>query len=99
MIDYNNKKLAAKAALQSYLENVHGIDTRRPFRCLNPEHEDIHPSMAFDKAHNRCVCFACGARYDIFDVVGIDYQITTVAQQFRKTYQLLELMKGGADNG
>lgn len=95
-IQYNNKKEAAKAALQDYLEEVHGINTRQPFRCLNPEHEDKHPSMAFDRAHNRCVCFACGARYDIFDVVGIDYQLTSFAQQFRKACQLIE--KGGVGN-
>jgi replicative DNA helicase len=91
----DNKKAAAKAALQGYLEAAHGIDTCCPFRCLNPAHEDRHPSMAFDKRNNRCVCFACGAKYDIFDIVGIDYNITNTAKKFRKTYQLLSLMDGG----
>ncbi len=95
----DTKKAAAKAALQGYLENAHGFDTSRPFTCLNPEHPDLHPSMSFDRRNNRCVCFACGARYDIFDVVGLDYGITNTAQKFRKTYQLLGLNKGGADNG
>lgn len=95
----NNKKAAAKAALQDYLEDVHGINTNKLFNCLNPEHEDRHPSMAFDKQHNRCVCFACGARYDIFDLVGIDYQIKNTAEKFRKTYQILDTYERRCDNG
>lgn len=95
----DNKKAVAKAALPGYLETSHGIDTSRFFRCLNPEHEDRHPSMALDRKNHRCVCFSCGARYDIFDLVGIDYGITNTAQKFRKTYQILGLNKGGADHG
>ena len=96
---YNdNKKVAAKAALQSYLENVHGINVHKPFTCLNPKHEDKDPSMSFDKNNNRCVCFACGVRYDIFDIVGIDYNINNTAQKFRKTYQILDSKDWSDDN-
>lgn len=94
-----NKKETAKAALETYLEEAHGINISRPFQCLNPGHPDEHPSMSFDRAHNRCVCFACGARYDIFDVVGIDYSIMNTAQKFRKTYQILGLDEGGGSLG
>ena len=89
-----NRKETAKAELENYLQDVHGIDTRHCFHCLNPKHEDKHPSMALDRKNHRCVCFACGARYDIFDVVGLDYQITNTAQKFRKVYQILELDGG-----
>ena len=88
---YFAKKAKAKESLEAYLENVHGIDTRRNFHCLNPEHEDHHPSMGFDRKNHRCVCFACGARYDIFDVVGLDYHLTNTKDKFRKTYQILNL--------
>ena len=88
---YNDKrKTAAKAALASYLEHVHGININKPFNCLNSGHEDKNPSMAFDRKNNRCICFSCGARYDIFDVVGLDYNITNTAMKFRKTYQILD---------
>jgi hypothetical protein len=87
----NIRKAAAKAALQEYLEDVHSINVNKPFHCLNPAHEDRHPSMAFDRQHNRCICFSCGARYDIFDVVGIDYHLKSAAEKFRKTYQILGL--------
>ena len=88
---YAEKKALAKESLEFYLEEMHGIDTRRNFNCLNPDHADYHPSMAFDRRNNRCVCFSCGARYDIFDVVGLDYQLTSPRDQFRKTFQILDL--------
>lgn len=88
---YNGKrKAAAKLALANYLEHVHGIDVNKPFNCLNPKHEDRNPSMAYDKQNNRCICFSCGARYDIFDVIGLDYKISNTAEKFQKTYQILD---------
>lgn len=95
----NKHKEQAKAELQQYLEEQHGINTNRPFRCLNPKHEDKNPSMAFDRKHNRCVCFSCGAKYDIFDIVGIDYNITDTVEKFRKTYQLLHIYIGERYHG
>ena len=61
----------AKTNLEAYL-NSKGINTASNFSCLNPAHEDKHPSMSFDKRRNRCHCFSCGVDYDIFDVVAID---------------------------
>ena len=61
----------AKTNLKAYL-NSKGINTASNFSCLNPAHEDKHPSMSFDSRRNRCHCFSCGVDYDIFDVVAID---------------------------
>ena len=61
----------AKTNLEAYL-NSKGINTSSNFSCLNPAHEDKHPSMSFDSRRNRCHCFSCGVDYDIFDVVAID---------------------------
>ena len=61
----------AKTNLEAYL-NAKGINTTSNFSCLNPAHEDNHPSMSFDSRRNRCHCFSCGVDYDIFDVVAID---------------------------
>ena len=61
----------AKTNLEAYL-NAKGINTSSNFSCLNPAHEDKHPSMSFDSRRNRCHCFSCGVDYDIFDVVAID---------------------------
>lgn len=54
---------------------AHGIDGRQPFKCLNPTHNDHNPSMSIDRTSAsglHCKCFACGAYYDIFDLIAID---------------------------
>ena len=54
-----------------------GIDTRKRFRCLNPQHLDRDPSMGFDPKRNKVHCFACGADYDLFDLLTIDNGLST----------------------
>ena len=49
-----------------------GIDPRKRFRCLNPAHLDRDPSMGFDPKRNKVHCFACGADYDLFDLLALD---------------------------
>ncbi len=68
-------KESAKNHLLDYLK-AKGINTSTHFSCLNPSHEDKHPSMSFDSRRNRCHCFSCGADYDIFDVIAIDTGLT-----------------------
>lgn len=72
---HENRKLEVKQMLSVYLEREHSINTNRLFQCLNPEHNDSHPSMGFyDKgASPICHCFGCNATYDIFDVIELDY--------------------------
>ena len=81
---------AAKPMLADYLEQHHNINIRKRFNCLNPDHDDIHPSMAYDRKNHRCICFSCQCKYDIFDVVGIDYHITDTIEKFKKTYQIIK---------
>ena len=54
-----------------------GIDPRKRFRCLNPAHLDRDPSMGFDPKRNKVHCFACGADYDLFDLMTMDENLTT----------------------
>lgn len=62
-----------KPLLADYLESVHGItNLRRPFRCLNPAHDDKHPSMTFDARANRVKCWSCNWTGDVFDLVAVD---------------------------
>ena len=49
-----------------------GIDPRKRFRCLNPAHLDRDPSMGFDPKRNKVHCFACGADYDLFDLLTLE---------------------------
>lgn len=72
-----------------------GIDTSKPFRCLNPEHPDKHPSMSYDRQRFRCKCFSCGATYDIFDLIRQDYGLTEDIAVFNKAYELYGITLDG----
>lgn len=89
-MDRNQAKDIVKSYLDDYLRSK-GINTRNLFKCLNPEHEDKHPSMSFDRQRNRCKCFACSATYDIFDLIGIDYGLTDPKDIFNKAYELYNI--------
>jgi len=79
-----------KNELSGYLESK-GIDIKKSFRCLNPDHADNNPSMKLDPKRNKVHCFACGADYDIFDIVGIDYGISDNKTKFKKTYEIFNV--------
>lgn len=76
-----------KQSLEKYL-NYKGINTRKPFRCLNPTHSDKNPSMSYDRKRQKAHCFSCGADYDTFDLIGIEYGLTENAAIFSKGYEL-----------
>lgn len=67
---------------------VPGFHPERPFRCLNPQHEDRHPSMRYLSRSNTVRCFSCDWSGDAFDVVGAIYGLSG-GEAFRKTYDLL----------
>jgi replicative DNA helicase len=83
-----------KSQLEGYLSS-RGINTRKPFRCLNPAHDDHTPSMSFDKKRDKAHCFSCGADYDTFDLIGIDYGLTDDSDVFRKAYDVFGIDMGG----
>ena len=56
--------------LPDYLHHL-GINPSRRFRCLNPEHLDRNPSMGYDARRQKVHCFACGADYDLFDLLEL----------------------------
>ena len=39
-------------------------------QCLNPEHEDSHPSMRVDQIIGIFQCFSCGMKGNIFNHFG-----------------------------
>ena len=59
-----------KNHLQDYLESL-GINTNKPFTCLNPAHDDKHPSMSYDDKRNIVKCFSCNTSYDIISLYAI----------------------------
>lgn len=79
-----------KQELERYLQQK-GINTKKPFKCLNPAHDDRNPSMSYDRKHHKAHCFACGANYDIFDLVGVEYGLASFPEKKKKAYELLGL--------
>lgn len=71
----DEKTQALKQNLRTYLEQK-GIDIKKPFKCLNPAHDDQNPSMSYYDKGNLVKCFPCDATYDLFDLIGIDYGIS-----------------------
>lgn len=65
-----DERQALRPFLRQYLEGC-GIDTSKNFRCLNPNHPDRHPSAYYTTGH-RVLCRACGAQYDIFDLIALE---------------------------
>lgn len=82
--------LPYKEKLGDYLSKYHNININRPFNCLNPDHEDRHPSMSFSHRYNICKCFSCGVVYDIFDVVKIDYGLDDFKDQLNKISEIYD---------
>ena len=64
-----------KCCLPQWLRE-HGLPLHKPFACLNPAHQDAHPSMGYNEKNQTVHCFACGATYDIFDLVGQEENLT-----------------------
>ena len=76
-----------KAFLGEYLR-LKGINTSSFFRCVSPNHEDKHPSMSFYKKGNICNCFVCGEKYNIFRLVGMEYDLKGFKAQKEKVIEL-----------
>ena len=85
-MNFIGAKEEAKKYLPDYLLK-RGIDINKKFSCLNPNHEDVHPSMSYDS--NRCCvhCFSCGADYDIFNLVEIDTGLAG-SELFNRVYEM-----------
>lgn len=87
---YEEAKETAKNYLEDYLRGQ-GIDTSKAFSCINPEHNDRHPSMRINpKNRAYCKCFSCDAYYDVFDVVAIYNGLERGSKEaFIKTFEEL----------
>ncbi len=72
-----------KARLPEYLEGK-GLPLKKPFKCLNPGHQDNNPSMSYDQDRNKVHCFSCGADYDRIDLIGIDYGLEDYNEKLKK---------------
>ena len=75
-MDYQQAKQEVKGHLEELLQQQGITNTRKPFRCLNPAHEDRNPSMSYDPNRLKAKCFSCDADYDAIDVLGLEYGYT-----------------------
>ena len=75
-----------KTKLPDYIERTTG---RRPnkekkFLCINPDHDDRHPSAGYYDNNTRLHCFSCGMDCDIFGAVGVLENIKTFPEQLQR---------------
>lgn len=84
--------------LTDYL-HARGIDPRRRFRCLNPSHLDRNPSMGYDPRRHKVHCFACGADYDLFDLLMLDENLPTPKDALARASQLYGRSDAAASGG
>jgi len=99
-MEFNNRDQAKeyiKSQIENYLKQK-GIDTRKPFKCLNPTHADKNPSMSYDSKRNKAHCFSCGADYDTLDLIGLDYNLSDSKDIFNKAYEIYHITIKGEPN-
>lgn len=85
----NEYKIKLREFLPEYLR-LKGINHKKFFRCFSPDHEDKNPSMTYYNKAKKCTCFACGIKYDIFQVIGLEYGLSLFNDQFKKVKELYE---------
>lgn len=85
-----------KDQLESYLTGL-GIDISNTFTCLNPKHEDKHPSMSYDPKRKKAKCFSCGVDYDTLDIIGMQYGITGYPEKLDKGCQIFHINREGKE--
>lgn len=86
----NQVKEYLKEQLVDFLEE-RNINVRKNFICLNPEHLESTPSMSYDARRDKVHCFGCGADYDIFNLIGIEYGLDDFQSQFNKACELYDV--------
>jgi replicative DNA helicase len=89
-MDKDQARETVRGYLPDYLRGK-GINPRKNFNCLNPEHPDKNPSMSYDKDKQRCHCFGCGASYDLLDLIKLDYGLSSMGEAFKKAYELYNI--------
>ena len=87
----DREKQELRELLPEYLTKVKGINLgsnmKKPFLCIFG-HEDKEPSCSYDPKRYRVKCFGCQASGDIFEIVGLDYNLPTFKERANKVCEL-----------
>ena len=85
--EFEKQKQFLLTKLPDYLKSK-GINVNSNFFCLNPTDTDHIPSMSYNASNYTVKCFNCNAVYNIFDLIGIDFNISDFSHQFIKAHEL-----------
>ena len=85
--DFENAREFLLKKLPDYLK-MQGINIDSSFKCINPKDTSHLPSMSYNPNTYQVECFNCGAKYNIFDVIGIYENLPTLLRQFIKAHEL-----------
>lgn len=76
-----------RSKLPEYLAQ-RGINPQAKFNCLNPAHKENLPTMSYREQDQTVQCFNCHVSYDIFKLIGIDYNLQSFEEQFAKAHEI-----------
>ncbi|MGN0893837.1 MAG: toprim domain-containing protein [Succinivibrio sp.] len=85
--EFESKKRLLLSKLQDYLIKK-SVNTEANFSCLNPNDKSHLPSMTYNPKNYTVECFNCGVSYNLFDLIGIDFNLTDFPHQFIKAYEM-----------
>ena len=91
-MDEQRAKDYIRGEMRSYLEG-RGLPTGKNqfFSCLNPSHSDSSPSMMFYPDNNKVYCHGCKTSYDVFDLIGLEYNLNSFPEQFKKACEIFHV--------
>jgi replicative DNA helicase len=104
-MEWNAAEEAIREHTEEYLTSRRGVvikgrnknGTSRTFSCISPQHTDKNPSMFYSYTNRRAVCRVCKRSYDIFDLIGEDYNLSSLPDQIRKGAELYGITIEDAD--
>ena len=87
-------KIFLKKQTRDYLESQFGVDASKRFCCIDPEHDDKHPSAGYDATKQIVHCFSHPGdkkSWDIFDLVQIRTGLTSFKDKFAHLCELYDI--------
>lgn len=75
-------KQEIKNKLGEYLQMTRNINTKKKFMCIDNGCKAKNPSMGYK--NDMVYCFVCHEYYDIYNIIGIDYNLDTFKAQYEQ---------------